>query len=303
MQAEQPAARERRQLDDEQEGERDCERRLPAVAALEAEVHRREREQRDDEHHAEVVGIAGDRVRPVDVRALDRAVDVDVARAAGDRRQDRLVEARPRPREHELQEPVRRVDDHAGGEEPERLPVERPARAGEVRDAHDEEQEVDGELRHALPVLRGGDGGVEPEVADEVDEEERDEEAGRHDRRPRHTVVAAGEPIGREAHDEADRADVREVDLAGDVPVDLLERHREDRRQEEEASEPHASSCRRSASSRTRVRRSSLRRSSGVSGVPSSEPPCQRVVQRPQRLGDRAPGRPAGRRRRPRSRG
>ena len=93
-----------------------------------------------------------------------------------------------------------------------------------------------------LPYCVAAIGGVEPEVADEVHDEERDEEAGRDDRRPRHAIVPAGEPVGREAHDEADRADVGEVDLAGDVPVDLLERDREDRRQEEEPRELHARS-------------------------------------------------------------
>ena len=276
MQTEQPAARQGGQLDDEQERERDGERHLQPVAALEPQVQGHERQQRDDEHHAEMIRVAGDRVRPVDVRTIDRSVDVDVARAACDRRQDRLVEARARAREKQLQEPVRRVDDHPGGEEAERLPVEDPARAGEVCDTHDEEQEVDGELRHALSVLGGGDRRVEPEVADEVHDEKGHEEAGRHDRGPRHAIVAAGEAIRREARDETEGADVSEVDLAGDVPVDLLERHREDRCQEEEAGQLHASSWRTSASSRTRLRRSSARRSSGVSDVPSSAPPRQR---------------------------
>ncbi len=41
---------------------------------------------------AEVVRVAGERVRPVHALALDRAVDVDRARAAGQRDEHRLVE-------------------------------------------------------------------------------------------------------------------------------------------------------------------------------------------------------------------
>ena len=54
---------------------------------LEPQVERRQDEQRDDQHDPEVVRVAGHRVRPVDVGAVDRAVDVDLARAAGDRRE------------------------------------------------------------------------------------------------------------------------------------------------------------------------------------------------------------------------
>ena len=65
------------------------------VAALEPKVDREQDEQRDTSSIAEVVGVAGERVRPVDVRALDRAVDVDLAGAAGQRREDGGVEIPP----------------------------------------------------------------------------------------------------------------------------------------------------------------------------------------------------------------
>ena len=81
------------------------------VAGLEPQVERRQDEQRDDQHDPEVVRIARERVRPVDVRAVDRAVDVDLARAAGERREDDRVEVRPSPRIEQLQDAVERVHD------------------------------------------------------------------------------------------------------------------------------------------------------------------------------------------------
>ena len=94
--AEQPAARQRRELDQEQERERHAERQAQPVAALEPEIDRRQDQQRHDEHDAEVVRVGRQRVRPIDARSVDRAVDVDRARAAGQRREhDRVEAARP----------------------------------------------------------------------------------------------------------------------------------------------------------------------------------------------------------------
>ena len=98
---------------------------------------------------------------------------------------------------------------------------------------------MDGELRHALPVLRRRDRRVEVEVTDEVNDEERDEEARRHDRRSRNARVTTGDAIGREADDESDGEQVGDADLPRHVPVELLECHREDRGEEEEPCELH----------------------------------------------------------------
>ena len=94
---EQAAARERRELDDEQEREHAAERPLQPVPALEPQVHRRQGEQRDLEHDPEVVRVAGERVRPVDALPVHRAVDVDRARAAGERREQRRGRGCGRP--------------------------------------------------------------------------------------------------------------------------------------------------------------------------------------------------------------
>ena len=74
---EQATARERRQLRDEQEPEQGRERDTQPVPALEPQVDRRQDEQRDDQHHAEMVWVAGEAGRPVDVRLAHRAEDVD----------------------------------------------------------------------------------------------------------------------------------------------------------------------------------------------------------------------------------
>ena len=57
-----------------------------------------------------MVGVAGERVRPVDVRSLDGAVDVDLAGAARQRLHEERVEVVARLRGGELQEPVERVE-------------------------------------------------------------------------------------------------------------------------------------------------------------------------------------------------
>ena len=94
--AEETAPRQRRQLDDEEERQQQRERRLPAVPALETQVHGKEDEERDDQNDAEMVRIEHERVRAIDVRAADGPVDVDpTAHLPGDRRQHELVEVAP----------------------------------------------------------------------------------------------------------------------------------------------------------------------------------------------------------------
>jgi hypothetical protein len=83
------------------------------VPPLEPEIDRREDQDRHHEHDPEVVRIAGERVRPVDARAADGAVDVDRRRAAGERREHRLVEVVARLRGEELEDPVDAVRDDA----------------------------------------------------------------------------------------------------------------------------------------------------------------------------------------------
>ena len=79
----------------------------------EPQVDRQQDEQRDDQHDPEVVRVAGERIRPVDALALDRAVDVDRARPAGQRREHGVVEVPPALRGDELQHAVGGVERRA----------------------------------------------------------------------------------------------------------------------------------------------------------------------------------------------
>src|SRR5439155_8109306 len=97
---------------------------------------------------------AGECVRTVDVRTVDRAVDVDRRRAAGQRREHRLVEVAPTLRVGELQEPVGSVAGDPGDEPTERLPVEGLTAAREVGDPGEQKQEVDEKRDDPLPELR-----------------------------------------------------------------------------------------------------------------------------------------------------
>ncbi len=109
----------------EQEGERHAE----PVTALEPEVDREEEQDPGRDLDAEVVRVARQRVDAVDERALDRAEDVDLAVAAGDRLQPRLVEVRAgRLGDGELQQPVGAVRREPADERGEREPVERSPR-------------------------------------------------------------------------------------------------------------------------------------------------------------------------------
>src|SRR5947208_15896717 len=62
------------------------------MLSLEPEVERSEHQQRHNELDAKVIGIRGQTVDAVDVRAADRAVDVDLGRMAGDRLDQRRIE-------------------------------------------------------------------------------------------------------------------------------------------------------------------------------------------------------------------
>ena len=132
------------------------------------------------------------------------------------------------------------------------------------------------ELEHALAELRDPLRRVEVEEADEVDREEREPERERDDRRVRELPVARRDAVDHERREEERGQDVGERQRPADRPVHLLERHA--RRWSRGRG---SASCRASLSTRAnssaRVRRSSFVRSSGESGVPASEPACQRA--------------------------
>ena len=247
------------------------------MAAREPEVDRQQSEQRDDEHDPEVVGVAGQRIRPIDALPLDRSVDVDRARPAGQRREHGLVEVPPALGGDELQHAVGGVQRQPGGERADRLPVEALAAPREVRDRGDQEEDVDRPLEDPLAELAGAVAGVDRVVARQVDEQEREAEADDDGGRAREAPVAPRKPLERPHDEKRDREDVGQADRAGDVPVDLLEGDAEDRREEEEPRDLHATLRSRLASSSTRASRERRRRVSGSSGAPSSSPACQRA--------------------------
>src|SRR5205814_8381564 len=108
-QPEEAAARQRRELDDQQEAEQDRERQLQPMPALESQVDRREEEQRYDEHHAEVVRVARQPVDAIAVRLPDGAPDVDRRGSAGDRVEDDGIEVVSSGLREELDQPDRGV--------------------------------------------------------------------------------------------------------------------------------------------------------------------------------------------------
>ena len=169
--SEQAAARQGRELDDQQEREHHREPDAQAVPAAEPEVDRQQDEQRDDQHDPEVVRVAGERVRPVHPLTVDGAVDVDRARSAGDRRENGAVEVASALGDDELEDAVGGVEDETRGEDRERPPVEALAAPGEVRDACDQEGDVDQPLEDPFAELADALGGVDVEVAGEVDEQ------------------------------------------------------------------------------------------------------------------------------------
>src|SRR4051794_851878 len=260
------------------------------MPARQPQIDRRQREERDDQHHAEVVRVARQRVHPVDVLAVDSAVDVDLGRAARERVEDEVVQAVAGELGAELEDSVDGVRGEADCEPAECPPEEALAALREVADRRHEEGEVDDELRHPLaelgqPLLR-----VDVPEPRELDERESREEA-QHDRARSRQWAALGRDV---RNQEQDRRDVIAPDLARDVPVHLLEGRDEEGREEEprhdaflgarhhdgpaggECGGSHARLLSRSASSSTRPLRESRRRQSSESGVPSRLPACQR---------------------------
>ena len=133
----------------------------------------------------------------------------------------------------ELDDAVDSVQRDSTAERRQREPVEPLRAAGEQRHAGDEGPEVEQELHHPLRPLRQRLVGVEVEVADEVDEEERGEEREPDDRGSREPPVSSLEAIPQEAHEEPGGQDVGEREVGGELPVDLRERDEEDRGEEE----------------------------------------------------------------------
>ena len=258
---EQRASRQRRELDHEEERERDRQWRLQTMPGLEAQVERREHEQRDDELDPEMVRVARQRVRPKHLlRSPDGTEDVDPRLARGDRLDEQLVEIEAGLGENELDDAVDGVQADPPEERGERVPVEAHAASREQRHACHEEPEVEDELHHPLRPLRERLPRVEAVEAGEVDEREHDEERQCDERRARYASVVPLEAIPDEEHEEDGGQDVRERERAGELPLQLVERDREDR-QEEEPVEHRLRRCTASRTDATRERRSPARSS------------------------------------------
>src|SRR5207244_2589830 len=144
----------------------------------------------------------------------------------------------------------------------------------------DEEREMEDELAEPLAELRQSLRRLEVVEADQVDEQEEPEEGDHEAGRARQAPGPVVQPPPRVSGQEEDREDLGEADLPGDVPVELLEAHREHGREEEhvrEAARGHqATPCSSSASSPTRARREIRSRRPGSSGRPSRAPARQR---------------------------
>ena len=275
--AEEAAPRQGGGFDDEQEPDRHHQPFAHPMALLEPQIERGEDQQRHDQHDPQMIRVSGQGVRPVHVGAVDRAVDVDLACTAGDRREHRRVEVRSAPRVEELQYAIEGVDDDPAAEPRQRSPEIRPPAPREPEDGSGEEGEVDHPLRQALHPLAECVGVGQVEVPGEVDRQEEREETDQHRRRQRDARTLRRDEQRREKQD---RQDVRDADVAGDVPVHLLERRDEERGEEQEARQPnHAIRSSNRASSSTRVRRDTRRRHSSDRGGASSSPRCQSRVQ------------------------
>ena len=165
-QAQGARAGKRRELHEQTKGDQHGEPAPPRVRPLEPQVERRQDQERHQERDPEVVRVAGQRVRPVDVRAVDRAVDVDLARAVRQRLQEERVEVVPRLCHQQLQDPVARVADDPAEEPAECPPVEAHRVAGQVDHSDDQEREVEQPLRDPLAELVEGLCRLEVEEAD-----------------------------------------------------------------------------------------------------------------------------------------
>ncbi len=227
-------SRERRELDDEEKCERDCERRPQSVPGLEAEVERRQHEQRDDQLDPEVVRITCQRVRAEHLlRPTDGAEDVDPGLARRDRLDEQRIEVDAALCERELDHAVDGIQPDTPEERGERVPVEAHAAAREQRDPGHEEPEVKDELHHPLCPLRECLRRIEAVEPCEVDEREQEEERECDERRPREARVAPLEAIPHEEHEKQRREDVRQRQRSGELPLQLVEGDREDREQEQ----------------------------------------------------------------------
>ena len=215
---------------DQEQGERHAQ----PVAALEAQVDGQQEQDPGGDLDAEVVRVAGESVDPVDEGSFDRAEDVDLAGAAGDRLEPGFVEIRARRLgDRELCEPVGPVRGDPSDEGGEREPVEAQPAPRDQRDAGDEEQEMQEELDHPFRPLREGLRRLEVEPPDQVHEEKGHEERERHGRSASHVSVESLDPVDRERDDEDERDDVREGHRPGDLPLELREGDGEDGREEQ----------------------------------------------------------------------
>ena len=238
---EHPAPRERRDLHDEEEAEHHGETRPPRVPRLEPQVDRQHQHEDRGELDPEVVRVAGQRVDAEDVLPLDRAVDVDLARAARQRLQPARVEVPPRPLgDQELRDAVGGVRRHPGDERAEGEPVEPNAAARDERDAGDEEEEVEQELHHPLRPLRERLRRLQVEPADQVDEQEGDEEAEGDQRRALDPRVEPLRAVHEEGEEEERGDHVGERERSRHLPLELRVRHREDGHEEEALDERRA---------------------------------------------------------------
>jgi hypothetical protein len=110
----------------------------------------------------------------------DGAVDVDLARAAGDGRQHGRVEVAPgRLGDSQLEDAVDGVGGDPAAEDAERPPEVLLAASRDERDGREQEQEVEHELDHPFGPLGERSGRLEVEEAEQVDGEEGEEERER----------------------------------------------------------------------------------------------------------------------------
>src|SRR5215210_5071190 len=274
--AEQSAPRERRQLHEQQKGEQQRQEDAVAMASLEAEVEGGQEEERDEQDDAEVVGVVRKRVRPVDVGALDGAVEVDRSRVAEQRAEDGLVEVPAALREGELSHPVEPVERDSRAERGDRDPVEVDRAARQIGDPRRRKSERDRKPGQPLRPLRHRLLALDVVEAGEVDDEERGREEEDDRDGSRNSPRPGAEALEHERGDEEDRQDSGKADRARELPLDLLEADAEERREEQDlgcSPEDHTRLLATAASSSARARRDRRSRTSVGSGVPLRRPP------------------------------
>src|SRR5207244_7930132 len=109
----------------------------------------------------------------------------------------------------------------------------------EVGDGRGEEEEVEDELDHPLAELVERLLRLQVEEPEQVDEQE----CGEEEDDERNGSRCAPAPRDCECDEEDERENVRQRDVAGDVPVNLLERDAERRREQQEVRDvprPHS---------------------------------------------------------------